>query len=118
MIAPQLTAAGITPLLAGLLIGRSLVPDGGFAVREILILIGVGLFASYAGFRSLMLANQRGTTGQVAMVAYLIPLIGVFGGIVFFDERLTAWVALGGALILSGIAVAGRASAPTVPIGR
>ena len=45
------------------------------------------------------------------MVAYLIPLVGVGGGIIFFDERLTPWIVLGGGLILAGIALGGRASA-------
>lgn len=117
LIAPQLTAAGFVPLTAGLLLGRSLIPPGGFAGGDIPIMIAIGIFASYAGFRSLMLANERGTTGQVAMVAYLIPLIGVTGGIIFFDERLTLWIFLGGALILAGISLGGRASAPTGPGG-
>ncbi|MCP3938841.1 MAG: DMT family transporter [Actinomycetia bacterium] len=115
LIAPQLTAAGFTSAVIGLLVGRSLVPDGGFAGGDIAIMIGIGLIASYGGFRAIMLANERGTTGQVAMVAYLIPLVGVVGGIIFFDETLTLWILVGAALIVAGITVGGRASAPMAP---
>jgi drug/metabolite transporter (DMT)-like permease len=51
------------------------------------------------------------------MVAYLIPLLGVTGGIVFSSERLSLWIVLGGALILAGISLGGRASALTDPAG-
>jgi drug/metabolite transporter (DMT)-like permease len=117
LIAPQLTTAGITPLIAGLVVGRTLVPEAGFAGGDVPIMVGVGIIGSYGGFRALTLANERGTTGQVSMVAYLIPLIGVTGGIIFFDEQLTRWIVLGGALILAGIVLAGRASAPTSRAG-
>ena len=115
LVPSQLTAAGITPFVAAAIFGRSLIPAGGFAGGDLPIMAAMGLFASYAGFRTLMLANERGTTGQVAMVAYLIPLVGVTGGIVFFAERLTLWIVLGGMLILAGIFLGGRASASTGP---
>lgn len=111
LIPPQLAVAGVTPLLAGVVLGRSIVPESGFAGSDLLIMALMGVTVSYAGVRTLLLANQTGTTGQVAMVAYLIPLVGVGGGIIFFDERLTPWIVLGGGLILAGIALGGRASA-------
>jgi drug/metabolite transporter (DMT)-like permease len=115
LIAPQLTVAGVTVLVLGLVLGRSLIPDAGFAGGDIPIMVAIGLVASYGGFRSLMLANERGTTGQVAMVAYLIPLVAVTGGIIFFNEELTPWIIVGAALILAGIALGGRASVSRAP---
>ncbi len=112
LVPAQMTAAGITPLVVAAIIGRSLVPDGGFAGGDIPIMALIGIIGSYFGFRAMMLANERGTTGQVAMIAYLIPLVGVTGGIIFFSETLTPWIILGGALILTGVALGGRASAP------
>ncbi len=113
LVPPQLTVAAIAPVIAGLVVGRSLVPRGGFTARDIAIMGAVGIVASYAGLRSMMLANERGTTGQVAMVAYIIPLVGVIGGIIFFNEVLTLWIVLGGILILGGVTVGGRGSRPT-----
>jgi drug/metabolite transporter (DMT)-like permease len=112
LVGPQLTAAGLTPLIAGLVVGRSLVPDGGFAGMDLFVLVLIGIAASYGGFRAIMIANETGTTGQVAMIAYIIPLVGVTGGIVFFDERLTFWVIAGAALILTGVMLGGKASRP------
>ncbi|MHB8765898.1 MAG: EamA family transporter, partial [Deferrisomatales bacterium] len=40
---------------------------------------------------------------------YGIPLVGVLAGVAFLGEPLTARVALGGALIVGGVAVASRA---------
>ncbi len=114
LIPAQLTAAGFTPLVVAAFIGRSLVPDAGFAGGDIPTMALIGVVGSYFGFRSMMLANERGTTGQVSMIAYLIPLIGVTGGIIFFAESLTPWIVFGGAMILAGVALGGRASAPTV----
>jgi drug/metabolite transporter (DMT)-like permease len=115
LLPPQLTVAGATPIIAALLLGRELAPEGGFAGGDLPIMALIGVGASYAGVRTLLLANQRGTTGQVAMVAYLIPLVGVVGGIIFFDERLTPWIVFGGGLILAGIALGGKASAAPQP---
>ncbi|MCP4965435.1 MAG: DMT family transporter [bacterium] len=117
LIPPQLAVAGVTPIVAGIVFGRTLVPEGGFAGNDLLIMAVIGVGASYAGVRTLLLANQRGTTGQVAMVAYLIPLVGVGGGIIFLDERLTPWIVVGGGLILAGIALGGRASSAQEPQG-
>ncbi len=96
LIAPQLTAGNVIAIAARVVMGRSMMPEAGFAGGDVPIMVGIGLFASYGGFRSLMLANERGTTGEVAMVAYLIPMVGVTGGIIFFGEKLTPWIILGG----------------------
>ncbi len=113
LLPTQMTAAGITPLVIAAIVGRSLVPADGFAGGDIPIMVTIGVFGSYLGFRSIMLANERGTTGQVAVVPYLLSLIGVTGGIVFFDEKLTPWIVAGGALILVGVTLGGRASEST-----
>lgn len=110
ILAPQLTVACVVALVAGPLLGRQMVPEGGFALWHLAAMAAVGVFASFGGFLSAMKANQLGTTGQVSLIAYLIPMVGVTGGKVFFDEKLTSGVAVGGLLILLGMTVAGRAS--------
>lgn len=117
LLPAQMTAAGITPVVAAAVVGRSLVPGAGFAGGDIPIMVAMGVFASYLGFRAMMLANERGTTGQVAVVPYLLSLIGVTGGIVFFAETLTPSIVAGGALILIGVTLGGRASEST-DVGR
>ena len=112
LVAPQLTAAGLTTVMLGLMVGRTMIPDGGFAATDLLVMSLIGIVGGYGGFRAIMIANESGTTGQVAMIAYIIPLVGVTGGIVFFSERLTVWVIAGAVLILTGVMLAGRASRP------
>jgi drug/metabolite transporter (DMT)-like permease len=115
LLAPQLTSAAIVPLLCGIALGRRLIPDGGFSSREILLIATLGVVVAFAGLRSLMLANEIGSTGQVSMVAYLTPIVGVTGGIIFFGESLTLWIVIGAVLIFAGVTVAGRASALSLP---
>lgn len=40
---------------------------------------------------------------QVAPFALLMPLVGMFNGVVFFGERLTPDFLLGAALVLAGL---------------
>ncbi len=116
LLPTQLTVSGLIPLGVGVVVGRSVIPWHGIAASDLMILAGMGIVASYLGFRSMMLANQRGTTGQVSMLAYLMPLVGVVGGVVFLHEDFTFAIAAGAALILAGIGIGGRASAPTPPL--
>jgi drug/metabolite transporter (DMT)-like permease len=125
IFAPELLVAAPVPILLAPLFGRSIVPAGGFTGLQGIAILAIGIIGGYGGFRMILKANQIGTTGQVSMVAYVLPVIGVMGGRILFDEPFTTGILLGGVLILSGIAVAGRASASTgaggakpVPAGR
>ena len=125
LLAPELLIAAPVPILLAPLVGRSIVPAGGFSGAQWLALVAIGVIGAYGGFRMILKANQIGTTGQVSMVAYVLPVLGVLGGRILFDEPFTTGILVGGVLILSGIAVAGRASASTSmggeerePVGR
>lgn len=111
LIAPQLTAAGFTPLILGLVAGRPLTPPGGWETWQLAAMVSIGAVASFGGFAAIMRANQLGTTGQVSVVGYIIPIVGVSGGALFLSESITIFTALGGLLILTGVGVVGRASA-------
>jgi drug/metabolite transporter (DMT)-like permease len=43
-------------------------------------------------------------------MGYLVPVVGVLGGVLIFNETLTANLALGGLLILAGVTLVGRAN--------
>lgn len=111
LVPVQLLTAGVAALALLPFFSDGARPDGGFRAWHVIAVVAIGAVASYGGFRSIMRANEVGTTGQVSMVGYLLPLLGVVGGIVFFDERLTAGVVVGGALIVLAVAVIARASA-------
>jgi len=46
---------------------------------------------------------------RVAMIAYTIPIVAVAVGAFAFGERITGKVLAGGALVLAGVAIVGRA---------
>ena len=114
LIGTQLAAAGAVALLAIVPTGRDAVPDGGWPPGHV---IGLVVLAATAlgGFRSMMAANEIGTTGQVSVIGYLLPVLGVAGGAVFFDEAITVAVLGGGALILGGVVLLGLGSRSAAP---
>ncbi len=58
----------------------------------------------------------------VALTAYVAPLIGVIGGAVILDEVITVPLILGGALVMTGVALASvrfsRSSPTDTPVGK
>jgi drug/metabolite transporter (DMT)-like permease len=103
--------ASLAPLALMPIVGRSLTPVD-WEVWHLPMLLFVGAVCSYTGFWSIMRVNQLGTTGQAGVVGYIIPVIGVAGGIVLFGDELTIGVVLGGLLILTAVGIIGRASRP------
>jgi drug/metabolite transporter (DMT)-like permease len=108
LVPTQLTGAALMPVAMSVVLDRDLVPPGGFQAWQLLGLVAIGSFASFLGFRLIMKANEIGTTGQVSLVGYLLPVVGVGGGALFFAEPVTASVIIGGALILAGVLITGR----------
>jgi drug/metabolite transporter (DMT)-like permease len=108
LVPTQLTGAALMPVAVSFVLDRDMVPTGGFRAWQVLALVAIGSFASFFGFRLIMKANEVGTTGQVSLVGYLLPVVGVGGGAIFFEERVTASVVFGGALILAGVLITGR----------
>ena len=67
------------------------------------LLLGVGYFVlAYLLWYGLL---ERNRMDQVAPFALLMPLVGMFNGVVFFDETLTKDFLLGAALVLSGLVI-------------
>jgi drug/metabolite transporter (DMT)-like permease len=119
LVPVQLLAAGVAALALVPFVADGAGPSGGFGLGHVLGLTTIGTVASYGGFRSIMRANELGTTGQVSVVGYMLPLLGVVGGIVFFGERLTVGVAAGGVLIVLAVGLIARASVtPAVAVER
>ncbi|MGF1665576.1 MAG: DMT family transporter [Acidimicrobiia bacterium] len=108
LVPTQLTGAALTPVVMSWALDRDLVPTGGFQAWQLLGLVAIGFFASFLGFRMIMKANEIGTTGQVSLVGYLLPVVGVGGGAILFAEPVTASVTIGGVLILGGVLITGR----------
>ncbi len=77
--------------------------------RGILLAAASGGLASGVGY-AIWYAALRGLTAtSAAIVQLVVPALAAAGGVALLDERLTARVALAGAAILGGVALALRA---------
>jgi drug/metabolite transporter (DMT)-like permease len=65
--------------------GRPITPAGGWETWQLGAMVLIGAVASFGGFAAIMRANQLGTTGQVSVVGYFIPIVGVSGGALFLS---------------------------------
>ena len=114
VLAPMQTGAAIAAVVAATLGGHppwdiGADPGSGALGVVILGLMGAGTFASYVAS---LKASEIAPASRVGLMGYLVPLVGVGGGVVFFDEALTANLVLGGALILAGVALVGKSNHP------
>ena len=108
VLAPMLTGAAAVTVIAASLTGHP--PwNLGANTAELWFLgfMGVGTILT---FLSSLKASELAQASKVGMMGYLIPLVGVTGGIVIFHETLTANLLLGGLLILAGVTLVGRAN--------
>lgn len=83
----------------------------GGSVSEAALLLYLGLLATLLGYILWNLGLKRLGPTRSVTYAYGIPPLAVLFGAVFLDEPVTAWLALGGALVVGGIALAQRSSA-------
>ncbi|MEM7286277.1 MAG: DMT family transporter [Actinomycetota bacterium] len=109
LIAPQLAVAGVAALLLSIPTGRGIAPEGGFASWHIPAMAAFGV-TTYFGFFSMMKANEIGTTGQVSVIGYCVPLFGVVGGVAVFGDAVTAALVGGGLMIVVSVALIGAGS--------
>lgn len=71
------------------------------------LLIALGLGSTLLPFVMTLYASKFTTAARVSLVAYVAPIISIFGGIVLLDEVLTGRIVLGGLMSLSGVFLAG-----------
>jgi len=114
------TTIGALTLCAApqLLIASLLLESGQFAslrtaaldvwVAVFVLAIG-GYVVAYSIWYGLM---QRYRVDQVTPFALLMPLVGVVAGATFLGEHLSLWTALGGIVVLGGLAIAILEPAP------
>jgi O-acetylserine/cysteine efflux transporter len=103
--APQLFVASLFLETGQILSLRTATFDVWLAV--LLLAIG-GYVVAYSIWYGLM---QRYRVDQVTPFALLMPLVGVLAGAIILGERLSLWVALGGLLVLGGLAFSTTAPA-------
>ena len=107
LVLPQFVAAAAVVLIAALAsgsiegIGRM---DGG----SFSLIVLLGTACTTLPFGALLWLSQLATAARVALMAYLVPLVGVAGGVLILGEPLGWRLLGGGALILAGVVLADR----------
>jgi drug/metabolite transporter (DMT)-like permease len=85
----------------------------GISAKDAVLLLYLGVLATLLGYIAWNVGLRAiGPTRAVAYT-YAISPLAVLIGAVWLDEPVTAWLALGGALVVGGIAVAQGASLPS-----
>jgi drug/metabolite transporter (DMT)-like permease len=106
---PQFVGGAAVALLAWAAFGHF--DLGGFTVKVWLLIAYLGVVGTTVPYMAFLWASQLGTATRVAVVGYLVPLITLFGGIIFLDEQLAWLMALGGTLIATGVVIVDRVEA-------
>jgi drug/metabolite transporter (DMT)-like permease len=115
LIVPQFLSGAslvlLTSLLTGSLGGIGRMDRGSWALIALL-----GTCATTLPFGALLWLSELTTAARVALTAYLVPLVGLAGGVVILDEPLGVRLLVGGALILAGVVLADRAERRVHPL--
>jgi drug/metabolite transporter (DMT)-like permease len=106
---PQFVVGAAVGLLAWPVFGHF--DLDGFTLEIWLLITYVGVVGTTVPFLAFLWASRLGTATRVAVVGYLTPLISLSGGIIFLDEQLAWLMALGGALIATGVLIVDRVEA-------
>ncbi len=120
LVAQKPVLARISPLqvtwtccLVGTLCCLGFAPDLAREVRHAPLgavgwIVYLGAFPTSVGFTTWAYALARFEASRLATMVYLVPLIAIFTSWTLLGETPTAWAIGGGALCLSGVALARR----------
>lgn len=86
-------------------------------LRAILAVVGLGVVGTALAFVIFYALIGEIGAGRASLVSYLAPAVALFYGAVFLDEKVGIAAIAGLALILGGVAVAGRRKAVPEPAG-
>ncbi len=104
--AMQMLAGGALLTLAGVLSGDvARLRPAQFSLGSVLALAYLIVFGSLVGFSAYIWLLRMAPTSTVSTYAYVNPVVAVFLGWVFLDERVTPLTLLAGAVIVVSVAV-------------
>lgn len=99
---------GLLPFVRGSTVDAVVDANAG----EAALLLYLGVLATFLGYIFWNLGLKGLGPTRAVTYAYAIPPLAVAFGAVLLDEPVTAWLALGGALVVGGIATAQGVSLP------
>ncbi len=74
------------------------------------LLVYLGLVGTVVPFSLFYWALQSVSATEASLVGYVVPVVGVLGGVLLLSEHVTPAIAVGGLLIITGVAVTQRAA--------
>ncbi|MEX0667970.1 MAG: DMT family transporter [Acidimicrobiia bacterium] len=107
LVLPQFVAAAAVVVVAALASG-SIEGIGRMDLGSWGLIALLGTAATTLPFGALLWLSESTTAARVALIAYLVPLVGVAGGVLILDEPLGWRLVSGGALILAGVILGDR----------
>lgn len=110
--AMQMLSGGAALLLAGLALGegaalRDSIANGTISVRSLVAFAYLTIFGSAVAYTAYIWLLSVDRPARISTYAYVNPVIAVILGWALLDERITARVLLGGAIILGAVLLIG-----------
>lgn len=118
LVTTQMAVACLVGTVLAVTIGDSAAPTDGWEAVHWLLIAGQGI-SGYFAFSAMLKANETATTGQASVIGYIVPVVGVLGGVIFFSDLVTLPIVVGGLLILAAtyvIAIGSRAQGVPEPL--
>ena len=114
VLPPMQVGAATVAVAAASLTGHP-VWDLGASASQVGVMAAMGMGTLLTYVTSLK-ASELAPASRVGMMGYLVPLVGVCGAVVLFDETLTPNLIVGGLLILAGVTLVGRSNRSLAPV--
>ncbi len=103
---PMFVSGSVVALVTGIALQD--IEFSGVAPSSWVILIALGLGATFLPFFATLFAARHARAAVVSLTGYTAPIVGVVAGVVLLDEVLTIAIVIGAALALVGVVLVGR----------
>lgn len=103
---PMFISGVIVAVAGGLIAADVRIAELNLRSWQLLVLLALG--STLLPFVATLYASRHTTAANVALTAYVAPLVGVVGGAVLLDEVITPAIVIGGLLTITGVVMVGR----------
>jgi drug/metabolite transporter (DMT)-like permease len=108
---PMFLSGMIVAFIGGLVAADIRIGELNLRSWQLLVLLALG--STLLPFVATLYASRHTTAANVALTAYVAPLVGVIGGAVLLDEVITPAIVVGGLLTITGVVMVGsKATGP------
>ncbi len=104
---PQFLAGAVTAIVVAAFAGE-LFAGWGFGGDGWTALLYLATVSTVLPFLAFLSASRLASATTASLIGYVVPVIGVIGGVVFLDETVTFTLVAGGILILAGVLIVER----------